>query len=73
MKKGLPSNVKYDESASRASVITSRDGPKTFLSSSVPNLEFDFLPADINDLRAELDADRVCGVLPNLTTKDMRK
>ena len=56
-------DVENKQNSSSSSVITSCDRTETFLSSSVPNLEFYTFVVNFNNLWAKFNTDCVCRVL----------
>ncbi|KAG5586500.1 hypothetical protein H5410_046934 [Solanum commersonii] len=51
-----PSDVINNESTHSASIISRSDSPKTFLTSSIPNLGLNFLTINFNNLRLKLNS-----------------
>ena len=52
-------NIVHQQRARGAAVVAAGDRAEALLASGVPNLQLDDLPADLDESRAELDADRV--------------
>lgn len=66
-------DVVYEECAHSTAIIGRRDGPVTFLASSIPDLRLDRFRVDLNGPRGELDADSGLGIKIELVSRESAK